>query len=636
MTIWVVLFFFPDERLVKKDFYVPSSPTKQVIIQNLGEIEIGDYEGSILDKLINPIDPVICINGRLGSGKTTTMRYVMENYIDKVGCTECAANGHPLKRLTVWVDFRSLITEQKATIHDLLETICTKLWDKCIYYLDDAFEFLNFWKYLLQQDEQGNDDFVEQVVGIIHTEYPEIRQEQIVNDVEIEKRKQVKRNIMRKNLIWHLRYLILLYRYLIQTIFTGNRECAIIILDNVDSLSTDLQRSLVKIIIGCSHTRGPTFVILVRPETFERNGLNDVLRDIIVHQNPDPYQIVIDRINRFLAKPEKYFQAAQTLTPEEKNLAIWYLRKIHPKLKNGTTYREFVKNISGRNIRNALVLAQSVFQLTIGEMKRRDLTAQYLIRAMVRFGRPQYRSYQNSRVINPFDVVGITEGRYLTKIRLLRYIAGRGGSCNTPGIISTFSMFDSLNLSQKYDTVAVALGELLRNDCQLLTSNGFDAFHITPDDDQDEISITEIGKGYIDHLIYNIHFIQEVMLDSRVEANFPLPQLYADKLTEKISVMVKFLEKVYQTEVDEVHIFREKGIVDYAKIFQPRLISLDIISKTYNNTEKLLLSRKLRKRKNIAQEYEDVLNEFKELKYQVIATNNRLFGVSDGIKPEPE
>jgi hypothetical protein len=627
---------FPDERLVIKDFYVTSTHMKRVTVLNLGEIEIGDYEGSILDKLIKPIRPVICVTGRIGSGKTTTMRYIMENFIDKIEFGERNVNGHSLKRLTAWVDFSNFLTEKKATLHDLIDAICTQLWNKCIYLLDDEHEFHGFWEHLLKLNEFGHDHFVEQVVGIIHSEYPEIRNVKIVNGEEIKKRGKIKAKIKDKNLIWYLRYLILLYRYIIQTRFSGQKEGAIITLDNVDSLSTDLQRNLVRIIVGCAHAQGPTFVILVRPETFERNGLNDILQDIIVHQNPEPYQIVFDRIERFLKEPEMYFQAAQTLTPEEKSLAIWYLKKIFPKLKQGKTYREFIRSISGRNIRNALVLAQSVFQLTVGEMNRRDLTVHYLIRAMVRLGRHQYRSYQNPRVVNPFDVEGITDGRFLTKIRLLKYIAGRGGNCRTPTIISTFSLFNSLNLVSKYDAVTKALEELLRNDCQLLTSNGFDAFHITPDDDQDEISITEIGRGYIDHLIYNIHFIQEVMLDARVRADFPASRLYTDKLAEKIDVMVKFLERVYHSEVEEVNIFQEKGMADYAKIFQPRLISLDIICRTYESTRKLLQSRMLRKRKNIILEYEDVLSDYQNLMYKVLASNNHLFGVSGQTRPEPE
>jgi hypothetical protein len=269
-------------------------------------------------------------------------------------------------------------------------------------------------------------------------------------------------------------------------------------------------------------------------------------------------------------------------------------------------------------------------------MKRKDLTSHYLIRAMVRFGYPQYRAYQNPRVVNPFDIEGITDGRYLTKIRLLKYIAGRGGSCHTPTILSTFAPFNTLNLTPNHDVAAKALEELLSNDCQLLTSNGFDAFHITPEDDQDKISITEIGKGYIDHLIYNIHFLQEVMLDCRVEADFRVPRVYLDKLAEKMSVMVRFLEKIHLSDVVEVQAFNEKGIASYAKIFQPRLISDEIIQSVYEHTKKIIQSIKLRARKNVIEEYDDVLEEFQDLLYKAKANNNKLFGVNHGAKPEPE
>jgi hypothetical protein len=625
---------FPEENLVIKELYVSCTPTKRVVLPSpLDEIEIGDYEGSVLDKLMNPVDPVLCIKGRTGSGKTTLIRFLMENYVSKLEC-QCEGN-HPPKRLTAWVDFRNLVTESAPTLHDLLATICTQLWSKCIYHIDDKFEFNQFWDYLLVQDENSNDSFVEQVVGAIHTEYPEIRRVRELDNEEITRRRTIKSVIRDKNLIWYLRYLVLLYRYLIQTKFLNHKECALVILDNVDSLTTELQRNLLRIVVGCAHTQGPTFVILVRPETFERHGLNDVLRDVVEHQNPEPHQIVLDRLERFLKEPERYFQVAQTVTPDEKSLVLWYLKRIIPKLR-GRVYREFINSVSGRNIRNALVLAQSIFQLTVGEMKRRDLTSQYLIRAMVRFGHPQFRSYQNPRITNPFDVKGAVDGRYLTKIRLLKYIAGHGGSCHTPTIINIFSMFNPLNLISTYDVVTNALEELLSNDSQLLTSNGFDAFHITPEDDQDEISITEVGKSYIDKLIFNIHFIQEVMLDARVEANFPIPKNYNDRLSEKIEVMINFLEKMYIADVDEVQTFLEKGIGDYAKLFQPQLISYEIIQKTFSNTKKLFQSRKLRARKDVVEEYDEILEDFENLLYRVKASNHRLFGVTYDTRSEPE
>ncbi|MBK9926927.1 MAG: hypothetical protein IPP66_16775 [Anaerolineales bacterium] len=627
---------FPDERHVIKDFYMTTTNKKKVYISDgLGEIEIGDYEGSILDKLLKPIDPVLCIKGRMGSGKTTTMKYIMENFMDRVVC-ECQGFDYPPKRLTAWVDFKELITEIKATVPDLIDKICTQLWNKCVYYLDDDFEYRQFWDHLLQINEFGSDSFVEQVVGNIHSEYPDVRKVKVFSEKEISNRKIIKAKLKDKSVIWYLRYLILLYRFIIQVRFSNHRECAIIILDNVDSLSTELQRSLVKIIIGCAHYHGPLFVILVRPETFERHGLNDILRDIIVHQSPDPHQVIISRLERFLNEPDAYFKAAQTLTDEEKRLATSYLRKIYPKLKNGSAFREFIISVSGKSIRNSLVLAQSIFQLTAGEMKRRDLTVHYLIRAIVRFGYPQFRGYQNPRVVNPFDVEGVTDGRYLTKVRLLKYIAGRGGACHTPTILSTFAPFNTLNLAPNHDVTAKALEELLSNDCQLLTSNGYDAFHITPENDQDEISITEIGRGYIDHLIHNIHFIQEVMLDARVESDFRVPGQHTDKLAEKLSVMIRFLDKVHLSDVAEVQAFNEKGIVSYAKVFQPHLISFEIIQSVYEHTKRLIVSIEQNALKNIVEEYEDVLDEFQELLYKAKANNNRLFGVTYGTRPEPE
>jgi hypothetical protein len=626
---------FADEKFGIKDFYISSSPEKRVTIPSLKrEIEIGDYEGSILDKLLNPTKPVMCIQGRMGSGKTTTLRYLVDNYLNSDNDTDVIK---PVlcKRVIVWVDFRQMVTEEKPTIHDVDEILCTQLWNKVHSQVNEEDEYGRFWEYMFALNNEGRDRFVESVVGAIMVECPEVQKRKDVNQEMIDQRKEIKRLIRSKNILWYLKYLVLLYRFLIREKFLDNRGCAIIILDNVDSLSTELQRELVNIIIGCAHAQGPTFVILVRPETFDRNGLNDIMPDVIEHHNPEPCDVLIDRIHRFLLQPEKYLQVAGSLSVNERELLISYLQKIYPRLKR-SVFVDFVRDVSGKNIRNTLALGKGIFQLTIGEMKHKDVTPQYIIRSMIRLGPHQYRFSRNPRLANPFDVEGITDGRYLMKIRLLNYIVGHGGLCKTPSIIRTFSMFNSSDLESDHRVVTDALGELLRNECQLITSNGFDAYHITPDDDQDEISITEIGIGYITHLIYNIHFIQEVMLDSRVPTILHVRPYYQDTLVRKIGVMVNFLRDVYHSDVDEVNTFIIKGVANYAATFQPRLITFDIIHRAYEHTKEMLDSMKAKKRKEIVQEYEDILVEFQSLVNDVTARNNQIFGVLGQIRPETE
>lgn len=623
---------FGDETFGLKEFYISSGFEKPAVFPDFkAKVEkVGDYESSLIDKILHPLSPVICIKGRMGSGKTTTIKYVLENFIE---CIECEPHSDNVKGLILTIDFKKAVSHQGVpdlNLQDLMSIICRQLWNRCSYYLDLKIELDLFWRHLLDINDQDHDDFVEDVVGGILNSYPHLRRVLVVDDEELKKREDIREDIKSNDIEWYLKYLILIWRYLVQTKFSVNQGCAVIVLDNLDSLSTDLQSDLIKIIIKSAHGQGPTFVLVVRPETFDRHGLNDELIDVIAHEGPEPHYVVSDRLTRFLDNPEKYFQSVPSLVVEEKNLINQFLARIVPKLNKDKSYQHFIRAIAGKSVRNALVLTQGLFGLSVGEMKKRDLTAHYIVRAMIRYGAHQYKTSDNKRVTNPFDVGGEIEGRLLIKVRILEYVAGHGGSCSEPNIITTFMLFgfqDTL--------ISQALVELLHNECQLLASNGFDVFHALPGNDQEIVSITEVGQGYIDYLIYNIDFIQEIMVDARVSAKFRLPPTYNDSLCSKLFTLITFLQELHREDVQEVKSFMSRGVSNYGKIFKPQLITLEIIRKTYDSSSRLL-EFQIRKKPALSEEYQEILDMFEKLVYEAKSNNIALFGVDEVEPSEPE
>lgn len=623
---------FGDETFGLKEFYISSGVEKPAVFSDFkAKVEkVGDYESSLIDKILHPLSPVVCVKGRMGSGKTTTIKYVLENFIE---CIDCEPDADNLKGLILTIDFKKAVSHEGSldvNLHDLMSIICKQLWNRCSYYLDLKMELDLFWKHLLDINDQDHDGFVEDVVGGILNSHPHLRRVLNIDNEELMKRERIREDIKSGDIEWYLKYLILIWRYLVQTRFSANQGCAVIVLDNLDSLSTDLQSNLIKIIIKSAHAQGPTFVLVVRPETFDRHGLNDELIDVIAHEGPEPYYVVSDRLTRFLDSPEKYFRSVPSLNTEERNFIHQFLSRIVPKLRKDKSYQHFIKAIAGKSVRNALVLTQGLFGLSVGEMKKRDLTVHYITRAMIRYGSRQYKTSDNKRVTNPFDVGGEIDGRLLIKIRILEYVAGHGGSCSEPNIITTFMMFgfqDSL--------VSQALVELLHTECQLLASNGFDVFHTLPGNDQEIVSITEVGLGYIDYLIYNIDFIQEIMVDARVNAKFHLPPLYNDSLSSKMFTLITFLRELHLEDVQEVKSFMSRVTSNYGKIFKPQLLTLGIIRKTYDSSRRLL-EFQTRKKPALKEEYEEILDMFEKLVTEARNNNIALFGVDEEIPSEPE
>jgi hypothetical protein len=644
---------FPKEGDDILRYYIFSTQEKTIPIKNMPPAvrRLGDYERMLLDKILRPQFPVICIRGRMGSGKTTTMQ-LMNRIVRDFPCDGCPNYAEAVgggaqgggaqsggaqsggvggcKKLIATLDFKNTdpdLGTPSITTNQLISDLCDRLWNKCsIYFSDPRKEFVTFWKYIMELNDHDNDHYVESVFDKIIGHLPYLREEGEVSAEALQKRQQMKDQLMRTDKDWYLKYLILLWRYLLHTQYLDRHECAMVVLDNLDSLPTRIQRELVSYIQHSAHSDGPTFMMMVRDETFHRVGLNDNLLDVVAQQGPDAVQVIFSRIDTFLRKPDDYFnKSTPSLPPEDREIVIDFLTRMTSRLRGDKTFYDFVKAVAGKSIRNALLLAQGLFELPVGEMRRGDLTSHYVIRAMLREKGSQFRATPKAHVINPFDVEGEDDGRFLIKIRILKYIEKCGGSAPLQNIISTFNYFDYASS----DITRNAIRDLVRNECQLLTSDGFDTTYQSWGDVQDNLTLTEIGQGYINQLICDVDFVGEVMLDAKVDHKaFPFPSVYNDKLCTKLSLLYNFLRELHKNDVQEVKRYMTKAPGRYPRTFGQMLISLEIIQGMYPSVGKLMQSQKTRSPENV-EEYEEVVSQFTSLLRVAEDHNNDLFGVVD-------
>ena len=626
---------FMEESQDVLDYYIYSTPQKPVPVQNMppGITTLGDHECNLLNKIMQPLYPVICIYGRMGSGKSTTMKLLIDKVIRQMPCDGCprqkAVTGHECKRMIARIDFKGTVLDSvnvDAAYLRLLKDISERLWNKCSIYFDEETEYHHFWKYLMEINDSDNDDYIEKVFGSLIANIPRLRDEIKKETPNFALLASTREKLRETDPDWYLRYMVLMWRYLLATQFDGHRECAMVVLDNIDSLPTALQRRLVTLIHRSAYSNGPTFVMLVREETLARTGENDHGLDHVEHRGPAPVQVVLGNLEKYSKSPRDFFRGAPMMAEDDLRLVREYLDLMVPKLRNDRNFYAFMNSIAGKSIRNALYLAQSILELPVGEMRRTDINPHYVIRAMLRDKGAPFQASPQSHIVNPFDVESENEGRYLTKIRVLRYIESQGGQCNTPKLIS---MFDYFGFSG--DVLWHAIQDLVRNESQLLTSDGYDPTYKTWRDDQDTLYLTEIGKGYSNHLIYDIDFVGEVMLDARVPSNFSKPALYRDQLCEKLDVLYHFLDDVHATDVSEVTRFNKKmSSTFYKQNFGPRLITLDIIQNMYQSVGKLMQSQ-YRRRPDHGEEYIEIVEKFTSLLRVIEKANNDLLGVTDTL-----
>lgn len=622
--------FFPT-HLGIQEYYLYSSPlmVPETFTLPEGMSGIGEDEANLISKFFDPPMPVLAVVGTLGSGKSTTIEFVIRHVLQSIDCRHCLEiHESACQRMIAWIDCKQFTEQpdQPAPNGRLIQQLCVQLWGRASRHLTDEIEFVYFWNYILDNYDLSSDLIISNVAGYLLMEDPSIqnRRDELAA-ADLHRRREIREKLRQADINWYLNYLVLLWRYLIQTHFNGRKDCGLIVLDNVDSLHPIHQTRLLDYINRNTHHDGPTFILLIRPETRNRHSLNDVLADFTSHKSPTAVEVIIDRLERFLANPQPYLNAAGGLTAEHKALLLEYIQRITPRLKEDKRFAAFIKAAAGLSIRNALVLAQDILTgVTIAEMRNQDLTAHYIVRACITRGARQFRADPQSRLDNPFDVSGVVEGYLLLKPRLLRFIQGRGEECKTAFLLNAFSLFGYTD-----DQLYPAINDLLRMECQLLTSDGFDYFHKTRGDDQETLYLTEVGKGYIDHLLFDVDFVQEVMLDTRIDSDdFPV-ELGMDRLEEKFTALYYFLRSLQKADELEVRRFiRTHTARRYTDLFGKRMLTLDMLWKMTPSVERIL-SSSARRYPSHEGEYLELIDRFISLVWVAEKANQDLLGTLD-------
>lgn len=599
---------------------------------------LGEYEAMLLSKLLGTAGPVLCLVGPMGAGKTTTLNYLVE-ILSRVDCDKCDLRKECVcERLLAKVDFRKLAHEtygrpagdpEAATLvaGRLAQEICSELRARCRVVIADKQEFWGFWNDLVEKYRAHSDPEVapvaRRIIGDMADLYDTARQSE-PTQAELRRREGLLRSLKSEAPEWYLKYLVLLWRYAIQTAYGDRQECALVVLDNLDSLAPYLQRRVLDFVMSSAHKEGPTFVVAVRPETRRRQGLADTIVDVVCHSGPRPSDVVASRIAAFVKDPAGFYDPNLLLTEDQFLLLSAFLCRTFPSGRaEDTPFWSFLDRASGDNIRLALLLAQGAFLATIADMKNPELTQHFLVRSCIHQGDQQFKGGEKAPVENIFDIRKVTtESRILLKARILLHIESQGGAIALSELRSTFVQF-----GYDHREIKLALNALLRHECQLLRSDGHDVFREEWGDEQETLYISEIGRGYIEYLICDMDYVTEVMLDSRIEETHWPRRLAYRYASDRLKALRSFLKDLYTVDESEVKRFLDRfGADTYRALFGSRLITLDIIQPIYRSAGLIAYSVVDRFREQRGT-YERVLDEYTSMVTEVENSSEQLLGV---------
>ena len=594
-----------------------------------GTPQLGEFETLLIGKLLNPPLPVLCVVGPMGCGKTTTMKYVEAFVRQRIRCGKCNS-----ERIIAHIDFNDYIALNECAETEVKERILSILCDElrarvCMHAcLSKKEELVDFWNYEIECFRNGRSYSKAFRRIISKSERSELLDSSSPSRQVLVAREQVRESLKEdKGLL--LDYLIRLWRYLLRVRYHGNRGCAFIVLDNIDRVAPMVQKQVIELVHTHARLEGPTFVLIVRPETFLHQGLGTGLIDVIHHVGPSPARVVLNRIERFCENPDNFFDRRDGLTLEEFAILKTHIQRLFRMIRSDRRdpFTVFVNRACGRSIRSTIVFSQGLFMMSIADMKNPEVSLRDAVRRCVTAGETQYRWTPSSVVEQMFSVSTARARGLLVKPRILRYL-GR-----TPGKLRRVDEIVHALSGFGYDTGLVldAMTDLMRINRQLIRSNGFDAYHdhngVLKKYGGHFVTLTEIGEAYINHLITDVHYVQEVMLDTVIDGDrFPAHIEYG-YLSEKFHLLYLFLNEVRRTDYVEMSQFIKRwGVKAYVNMFGEHMISLDIIQGIYPAAVRIL-EKAAKDYPQYAPEYEEVRQDFKSLALKVEADNNELLGI---------
>ena len=629
--------FNPDsDQSEVNSWYVQSQPAAKTRayakLLPEGTPQLGCFEAKLIHKVLKPRRPVLCIKGPIGCGKTTAKNYVLLGLVARRGhvCHNCGAQH---RRLIAEIDFNAHRDLNDWHPDDLTQAmsklLCEELRGRLVSadILNGDEEFMGFWAHEVQQYRTNVDPSKAFRVIIAQTGSVKPLESESPTPEEVAVRKRALEHVESDGELY-LDYLVRLWRFLIRGHYNGNRGCAFVLLDNVDRVAPAVQRSLLELVLAHAKQKGPTFVLLMRPETVARAGLGVTIVDTVLHEGPTPIEVVLDRWRRFSKSPDAHFDSDADLDEDTFSAIKSHLGRLltHVSGDSRLTFQSYIENACGKSIRIALLTAQSLFRLSSSLLGSRDVSINAVIRTCIRGGKAQFNSSNRHVTEHLFKVSGEEEDDLLVKSRILRYLGRHPRSPKRLNEI--YNLLIGFGYAPRM--IQRAVNDLMQFNHQLIRSDGFDFFY---EDDALEdfggyaVALTAIGQGYARDLIRNADYVQEVMLDTMVDGDRFQQGLRFGYLREKFALLLAFLDELRLLDLTETRGFVDAFTVKaYSDAFGRHLVSLDVIHGVYPSVVRILAAAEGNAPAG-ATSYAPLVSEFRSLVLTAENDNHDVLGV---------
>lgn len=609
--------------------FVPIGPSDH--FENEIFNDLGFFERQLLSKLLNPVKKVLFLCGGAGCGKTTTIHYL--NNLIKTNLKDDVGNFFFPIILDLNSNKYKNISEKQAR-ELLYQEICSNLRGliNLHHLINLETELIDFWDVNF---DKARNEFLGYSVFIWLAEKLEStdklsRKNPNFKSLFASRKKLF--SLLQKDDFYNFNYLMQLWGFIFETLDV--KLGSYIIFDNIDSADLVVQSALLSIVNDAIYDSGPHLLISLRPETFLSHNIrkfrNSKVVDRINHPGFLPSVVIIDRLNKFINDPISFYNKDDGLSKDQFIFLTNFMKTISDIFTSNQGYKHtnFLNAACGDSLRQALVLAQKYFKISAMEFNDGKLSAHTLNRiVVVNHGEEQRHENHRYFIPNLFELKELKNSARLIKLRILNYLYRK--SDKSEEHINIRMEMKGFGYSETKE-VKLALSDLLDYSSALLITNGLDSYNTEEEflrSSKDIITLSEKGVGYIDHIIYNLDYIQEIILDCYMPSHWINKKIRFSNIPEKFTLLLNFLNYLYEIDLTETKYYLTYYNIDhYRDIHGKSLITIPLINNSCNAIYSIFSSILASGDVSLIRNYEAPLQSAAALLYNAKNQNEKLLG----------
>lgn len=595
---------------------------------------LGAFERLLLSLFLKPDKRIYIITGEAGCGKTTSITYLINRLSE-------LPDYQPDDMFPIRLNLNESMYENRNE-HIAKDLLYKELSSRLLGILrvngliTEEIELVDFWNQGLL-DEKKYQKSRQTLFSDIASNLKNAKQLEITdsNYLAIFEDREHALAELKASPNKYFNYILRLWDYSLKT--NNKQQRSFIIIDNIDKASLNVQSSLLSLLNDISSDPGPCVFVTMRPETFISLNMKSYKKsksvEIIKHPGFKASLIIKNRIERFVTNKDEYYDGYDGLSHEQYDSIYNFmstLLRIYSS-ERSSRHTDFLDAASGNNLRLALCLAQKYFGISIMEFNEGAISPHTLNRVVVvNQGEAQHREHIRSLIPNLFELRTDKDTTPLLKYRILCFLNSQPH--HTAAQINVRMEMVGFGYGELED-VKGGLSDLLDYSYNLLISDGLEKYDSDNEYFQsanNQLSLSSKGKNYYDKIIYNLDYIQEIMLDSYLPSSWVQKRLPFSNLPEKFLLLLDYINYLHDIDLKETTNYIRYGFSksDYHNHYGSELLTLTLLKNCCSSILNIYIKKRNSLSRTEQDDFKSVFNKAVAYLYNYNSKNLNLIGIS--------